>query len=184
MVRSIAAFLDFCYIARKSVINERDLDALDDAVRRFHLEREIFKEVGVREHFSLPRQHSMVHYRALIEMYGVPNGLCSSITESRHIKAVKEPWRRSNRYEALGQMLLTNQRLDKLAAARLVYSQKGMLDGPLVPTGRGEDIAAVEARDGEEDVSEAVEGEKSDYDVRLARKPGEFYWLLHPRCTS
>ncbi|KAI9459974.1 hypothetical protein HD554DRAFT_2323915 [Boletus coccyginus] len=172
MVRAITAFLDFCYIARKSVINERDLDTIDDAVRRFHLEQQIFKEVGVRQHFSLPRQHSMVHYRTLIEMFGVPNGLCSSITESWHIKAVKEPWHRSNRYEALGQMLLTNQRLDKLAAARLVYSQKGMLDGPSVPPGRREDITTVEGKDGDEDDdSQAVKGDKSDYNVRLARKP-------------
>ncbi|KAI9569774.1 hypothetical protein HD554DRAFT_2037791 [Boletus coccyginus] len=114
----------------------------------------------------------MVHYHMLIEMFGVPNGLCSSITESRHIKAVKEPWRRSNRYEALGQMLLTNQRLDKLAAARLVYSQKGMLDGPSVPPGRREDITTVEGKDGDEDDdSQVVEGDKSDYNVRLARKP-------------
>ena len=91
MVRVIAVFLDFCYIARKSVIKEKDLDAIDDAVCRFHLEQEIFKDIGVREHFSLPCQHSMVHYRMLIEMFGVLNGLCSSITESHHIKAVKEP---------------------------------------------------------------------------------------------
>jgi hypothetical protein len=184
MVRTIAAFLDFCYIARKSVITERDLDAIDDAVRRFHLEREIFKEVGVRQHFSLPRQHSMVHYRTLIEMFGVPNGLCSSITESRHIKAVKEPWRRSNRYEALGQMLLTNQRLDKLREARLVYLQGGMLDGPSVLEERGKDIAVVGGKDGEEeDESQAVDGDRSDYDVRLARKPGEYY-LRCLRCAS
>ncbi|KAG1882265.1 hypothetical protein F4604DRAFT_1879625 [Suillus subluteus] len=36
-----------------------------------------------------------------------------------HIKAVKEPWRWSSRHNALGQMLVTNQRLDKLAASRL-----------------------------------------------------------------
>jgi len=124
----------------------------------------------------------MVHYRMLIEMFGVPNGLCSSITESRHIKAVKEPWRCSNQYEALGQMLLTNQRLDKLAAARLVYSQKGMLDGPLGMAGK-DNIATAEGKDGEEEVdSQAVEGEKLDYDVQLARKPGEYYlwsYLCH-----
>ena len=178
MVRAIAAFLKFGYIVRKSVIGESDLDAIDDAVRCFHLEREIFKEIGVRDHFSLPRQHSMVHYRALIEMFGVPNGLCSSITESRHIKAVKEPWRRSNRFEALGQMLVTNQRLDKLAAARLVFTQKGMLDGPLVLQGKVHDVATVDPLDGDEqDEAQAVEGDKSVYDVRLARKPGKQYVL-------
>jgi hypothetical protein len=66
---------------------------------------------------------------SLIRAFGAPNGLCSSITESKHIKAVKEPWRRSNRYDALGQMLLTNQRLDKLAAARVDFNARGMLKG-------------------------------------------------------
>ncbi|KAJ7913803.1 hypothetical protein B0H13DRAFT_2004115 [Mycena leptocephala] len=42
--------------------------------------------------FCLPRQHSLTHYRYLSQEFGAPNGLCSSITESKHIKAVKEPW--------------------------------------------------------------------------------------------
>src|SRR5882762_245366 len=58
-----------------------------------------------------------------------PNGLCSSITESKHIEAVKEPWRRSNHFNALSQMLLTNQRLDKLAASRVDFASCGMLKG-------------------------------------------------------
>ena len=71
----------------------------------------------------------MEHYVAHIRSFGAPNGLCSSITESKHIKAVKEPWRRSSRFDALGQMLLTNQRLDKLAALRVAYTRRGMLEG-------------------------------------------------------
>ncbi|KAF8957103.1 hypothetical protein BDZ97DRAFT_120310 [Flammula alnicola] len=63
--------------------------------------------------------------------FGAPNGLCSSITESKHIKAVKEPWRRSSHFEALAQMLVTNQRLDKLAAARVDFRARGMLKTPL-----------------------------------------------------
>jgi hypothetical protein len=54
--------------------------------------------------------------------------LCSSITEAKHIKAVKEPWRRSNRDKLLKQVLLTNQRLDKLAAARVDFTARGMLE--------------------------------------------------------
>ncbi|KAH9037927.1 hypothetical protein EDB85DRAFT_1888285 [Lactarius pseudohatsudake] len=53
--------------------------------------REIFRTSGVRpKGFNLPRQHSMVHYVHLIQEFGAPNGLCSSITESRHITAVKK----------------------------------------------------------------------------------------------
>ena len=65
--------------------------------------------------------------------FDAPNGLCSSITESRHITAVKRPWRRSNRYEALGQMLLANQRLDKLAAAKVDFWSRGMLPPSYAP---------------------------------------------------
>ncbi|KAH9013796.1 hypothetical protein EDB83DRAFT_2508700 [Lactarius deliciosus] len=119
MVQAMCAFLEFCYIARRDIHDTRSLGALDDALKRFHRHREIFWEVGVRiKGFNLPRQHSLVHYTKLIRAYGAPNGLCSSITESKHIKAVKEPWRRSNQFDVLSQMLLTNQRLDKLAAAR------------------------------------------------------------------
>jgi hypothetical protein len=83
---------------------------------------------GVRsEGFNLPQQHSLIHYIKLIRAFGAPNGLCSSITKSKHIKAVNEPWQRSSRFEALSQMLLTNQRLDKLAAAQVNFANHGML---------------------------------------------------------
>ena len=71
----------------------------------------------------------MIHYAKLIRAFGAPNGLCSLITESKHIEAVKEPWQRSNRWQALGQMLITNLHLDKLSAARVEFKSYGMLDG-------------------------------------------------------
>ncbi|KAG5647530.1 hypothetical protein H0H81_007699 [Sphagnurus paluster] len=117
MVHAIGAFLEFCYLVRRSEINEDTLEAIEDACVKYHRERQIFIDAGIREDFCLPRQHAMKHYRILIQQFGAPNGLCSSITESKHIKAVKEPWRRSNRNYPLGQMLLTNQHLEKLAAA-------------------------------------------------------------------
>ena len=128
MVQTVRAFLEFCYIARRDIHDTHSLAALDDALQRFHHHREIFRTSGVRSGgFNLPRQHSLIHYCKLIRAFGAPNGLCSSITESKHIKAVKEPWRRSSRFAALRQMLLTNQRLDKLAAARVDFAARGML---------------------------------------------------------
>jgi len=130
IIKTLSAFLDFCYIARRNVLSEDSLDALDAALERFHHYREIFRVSGVRpDGFSLPRQHSLKHYRRNIENFGAPNGLCSSITESKHITAVKKPWRRSSRYEALKQMLTINTRNDKLAAARADFLFRGMLEG-------------------------------------------------------
>ena len=130
MVQATRAFLEFCYIARRDILDTKSLSELEDALKRFHAHRKIFQECGVHaDGFNLPRQHSLTHYHQLIREFGAPNGLCSSITESKHIKAVKEPWRRSNRFNALGQMLLTNQRLDKLAAAQVDFVHRKMLDG-------------------------------------------------------
>ncbi|KAG1837384.1 hypothetical protein C8R48DRAFT_622854 [Suillus tomentosus] len=129
IVRTFRAFLEFCYLVRRNIIMEKTLAEIDDALARFHQYREIFKSSETISTFSLPRQHSMKHYHALIRLFGAPNGLCSSITESKHIKAVKEPWRRSSRYKALGQMLVTNQRLDKLTASRQDFRARGMLNG-------------------------------------------------------
>ena len=146
MVRAIGAFLDFCYLVRRDVHTPATIRQVEDALHKFHQYREIFRETRSRprlgaDEFSLPRQHSAVHYADRIWEFGAPNGMCSSITESKHIKAVKEPWRRSNRFEALGQMLLTNLRLDKIAAARVDFAARGML--------RGRCLTAVSARLGE-----------------------------------
>lgn len=133
MVRAFRAFLEFCYIARSNVHDTTTLKAMAEALERFHEHRKIFQECGVRpDGFSLPRQHSLVHYEASIRAFGAPNGVCSSITESKHIKAVKEPWRRSNRFNPLSQMLVTNQRIDKLAASRVDFKDRGMLDGTVI----------------------------------------------------
>ncbi|KAF8424793.1 hypothetical protein L210DRAFT_3615092 [Boletus edulis BED1] len=128
MVRTIRAFLEFCYLVRQNVITEQSIGKIQEALDRFYQHRIVFMDEQVVTTFSLPRQHSMKHYIDMIRLFGAPNGLCSSITESKHIKAVKEPYRRSNRNQPLGQMLLINQRLDKLAAARSDFMARGMLD--------------------------------------------------------
>ncbi|KAJ3513069.1 hypothetical protein NMY22_g15152 [Coprinellus aureogranulatus] len=177
MVRAISAFLDFCYLARRADITESTLRDLDNALQRFYLYREAFRESGVRPNgFSLPRQHALSHYRSLIEDFGAPGGLCSSITESRHITAVKRPWRRSNRYQALGQMLLTNQRLDKISAARAEFVRRGLLNPTYVtPVSVGEAVRGgqvlVEDGDGEWEVVDDGEVNFVQGTVALARKP-------------
>ncbi|KAH9946447.1 hypothetical protein B0H21DRAFT_779117 [Amylocystis lapponica] len=133
MVMCVAAFLDFCYLAQRPAHDSATLQAMTDALERFHTHRIIFEEVGVRpDGFSLLRQHALVHYVLSIKLFGSPNGLCSSITESKHIVAVKRPWRRSNHNEPLGQIIRVNTRLSKLAAARIEFGRRGMLRGNVI----------------------------------------------------
>jgi hypothetical protein len=132
VLRTFSSFLEFYYTARRDIITEDNLDNLEDAITRFHSFRDIFAPIRGGKGFSLPRQHAIAHYPPLIRLFAAPNGLCSSITESKHIRAVKEPWHWSNRNEALFQMLRTNQRLDQLSAARVNFAAQGMLDGTLL----------------------------------------------------
>ncbi|KAK6981749.1 hypothetical protein R3P38DRAFT_2578132 [Favolaschia claudopus] len=180
MLRALGAFLDFCYLVRRNVINEATLNAINDALARYHEERVIFEESGVCPNgFCLPRQHSLVHYAYLITQFGAPNGLCSSITESKHIKAVKQPWRRSSRHNALEQMLTINDRLDKLAAARIDFTERGMLSAPAArplataPASVPSNPAPSSSKDRDDDDDEPGATDDLDFlgEVKLAKIP-------------
>src|ERR1700747_900916 len=123
MIRAIRYLIEFCYLVRQDFHTTTTLEQLERVLDKFHKARQVFVETNVRDEKSVPpRQHSLVHYPHLIREFGSPNGLCSSITDAKHIKAVKEPWRRSNRWEALYQMLVTILRLDKLAASGTFFN--------------------------------------------------------------
>ena len=53
-----------------------------------------------------------------------------SITESKHCKVVKEPFCRSNKNHAMGQVLVINQHLNKISAAHVHFVARGMLKRP------------------------------------------------------
>jgi hypothetical protein len=53
MGRALSVFLNFCYLVRWSVIDKVALDAIDDALARFHRDWEVFGDVRP-DGFSLP----------------------------------------------------------------------------------------------------------------------------------
>ena len=168
--------MDLCYIFRRNAITATALATAEALLQQFHELRVIFITEGVRESISLPRQHALCHYLTSIVLFGSPNGLCSSITESKHIKAVKEPWRRSSRFRALIQMLRTIIRLEKLAALRRRFLQEGMLRGSTAShfashQGQEDELTSEETAAGDEDggsdVNEDASQEKRSGEERL-----------------
>lgn len=117
MVCTICAFLEFCYLAQHNIHSEKSIEQLQDALDRFHQYCKVFQTTGVwPTSFSLPRQHASVHYQMLIWEFGTPNGLCLSITES-------------SQNEPLNEMLLINQRLTKLAATCVDFTERRIPKG-------------------------------------------------------
>ena len=47
IIKTLNAFLDFCYLARQNVLTEDSLNALDAALENFHRYREVFRLSGV-----------------------------------------------------------------------------------------------------------------------------------------
>jgi len=126
MVKCIWYFIEFCTLVRRDTHDTATIKTLEDHLSLYHQNWTIFVETNICTEKQPPRQHSLVHYPKLIRAFGAPNGLCSSISESKHIKAVKEPWRRSNHFQALDQMLTANQHMDKLIAAKVEFKSRGM----------------------------------------------------------
>lgn len=191
IVQCIATFMDACYIARRNAITGPALLHFRSCVEKFHALRNIFIQAGVRTSISLPRQHALNHYFYAIHLFGSPNGLCSSITESKHIKAVKEPWRRSSRYKALTQMLQILVRMDKMAALRRKFAKMGMLVGTtasymarMKAEDKDGDVIAEgdEFHDNGDDDEEPMVGNPSEsdamFDVKLAPRCGMSYTSL------
>ncbi|KAJ7671758.1 hypothetical protein B0H17DRAFT_1162102 [Mycena rosella] len=90
MVKGLSAFMDFCYLVCLNAISTAELASIQNTLHCFHQYHQIFVETG----------HSLVHYVTSIQLFGSLNGLCLSIPESKHIKAVKEPWQHSSRFKS------------------------------------------------------------------------------------
>ncbi|KAH9915965.1 uncharacterized protein BXZ73DRAFT_54076 [Epithele typhae] len=131
VIECVRVFLDFAYLARLSVHTSVTIDRMEALLEEFCIRRTVFIDAGVRMHIFLPRQHALEHYCEAIERFGSLNGLSTSITESKHIEAVKRPWRASNRNDALPQMLQRNVRLSKLNALRAALGSSGLLEGEI-----------------------------------------------------
>ncbi|KAJ6608151.1 hypothetical protein B0H10DRAFT_1955616 [Mycena sp. CBHHK59/15] len=85
---------------------------------------------------------------------------------------VKQAWQRSSRYEALSQMLTINDRLDKLAAARVDFVDRGMMADPAAPPLPATAAAAPTAGNGDDDDDGGASDERKILgEVILAKTP-------------
>ncbi|KZP08245.1 hypothetical protein FIBSPDRAFT_914310 [Athelia psychrophila] len=133
VVHTLCAFIDFCNLAQHDIQDTDSLAKMDTVLAEFHKYPKIFIELGIHLDFNLPCQHSTRHWTKLIQEFVAPNGLCSSITEFKHIKAVKQPWHCLNHYKALQQMLYINQCLDKLLVAHINFVRRAVVIFYIIP---------------------------------------------------
>ncbi|KAI0039030.1 hypothetical protein FA95DRAFT_1504731 [Auriscalpium vulgare] len=104
LVRAVRALLDFLHLAQYPSHTTDTLKYLDKALKRFHADKAIFLQAGVREHFNLPKLHVLIHYTPSIKLFGTTGNYNTEATERLHIDYAKDAYRASNHKDAYPQM--------------------------------------------------------------------------------
>ncbi|THU75135.1 hypothetical protein K435DRAFT_707611, partial [Dendrothele bispora CBS 962.96] len=68
--------------------------------------KQIFVDLGAREHFNLPKLHSLAHYSRAIQLYGTTDNYNTEITERLHIDFTKDAYHATNHKDEYAQMTL------------------------------------------------------------------------------
>ncbi|KAI0349245.1 hypothetical protein OH77DRAFT_1415395, partial [Trametes cingulata] len=114
LVRATRALLDFLYLAQYSCHTSKTLKLLDEALVAFHANKSIFVDLGIREHFRLPKLHALEHYRRSIELFGTTDNYDTQYSERLHIDFTKDAYRASNRKDEFAQMTVWLERKEKI----------------------------------------------------------------------
>ena len=114
LIRSTRALLDFLYLAQYPVHTSETLELLHQSLHDFHANKHIFVELGIREDFSLPKLHSLVHYINSIELFGTTDNYNTEYTERLHIDLAKDAYRATNHRDEYAQMTIWLERKEKI----------------------------------------------------------------------
>ncbi|KAI0683898.1 hypothetical protein BC835DRAFT_1294737 [Cytidiella melzeri] len=114
VVRCVRAILDFLYLAQYPVHTDNTLSLLDDALARFHADKDVFVKLGIRENFNLPKLHFALHYTQSIRLFGTTDNFNTEYTERLHIDFTKDAYRATNKKDEFTQMTVWLERREKI----------------------------------------------------------------------
>lgn len=115
VIRAVRALLDFLYLSQYPVHTSETLRSLDEALARFHANKEVFVALGIREQFNLPKLHALLHYAYSIALLGTTDNYDTQYFERLHIDLAKDAYRATNHKEEYPQMtnwLLRKERIE------------------------------------------------------------------------
>jgi hypothetical protein len=117
LVRAAVALLDFIHLGNLPTHTTSTIIALDDALQRFHIDKDIFIELGGRTipHFNLNKLHSFLHYSDFIRSHGSLDGYNTEWSERLHIELTKNAYRATNHINYTPQMTAWLRRQEKVS---------------------------------------------------------------------
>ena len=103
MARSL---LDFIYYARFQQHMDKTLAVMQESLTLFHVRKDVLVELGIRDHFNVPKIHSLVHYISSIRALSSADGYNMEYAECQHIDYAKDAYRASKKCDYIEQMAL------------------------------------------------------------------------------
>lgn len=115
VLQASRSLLDFVHLAQYRSHTDDTLTALQEALNDFHRLKEVFVDLGCRNHFNFPKFHSLVHYTDTIRALGSLDGLNTETSERLHIDFAKKAYAATNRKDYTVQMTRWLQRQEAVA---------------------------------------------------------------------
>lgn len=110
----IRSLIDFIYYAQLQSHTTDTLRALQACLDTFHQHKAVLVELRVRDHFNIPKLHSLEHYVDSIKSRGTADGYNTESPERLHIDYAKKGYRASNKRDYTEQMTLWLQRQEAI----------------------------------------------------------------------
>ncbi|KAJ7756682.1 hypothetical protein B0H16DRAFT_1662562 [Mycena metata] len=114
LIAAVRGVLDFVHLAQYPMHTSETLALLSDALDRFHENKSIFVDLGVRDNFNLPKLHYCRHYILYIKGFGTTDNYNTEYTERLHIDLAKDAYRSTNFKDEFPQMTLWLERKEKI----------------------------------------------------------------------
>ncbi|KAH8990406.1 hypothetical protein EDB86DRAFT_3235371 [Lactarius hatsudake] len=105
---------DFLYLAQLLSHTTETLLCLEESLAQFHDNKDVFVDLGIREHFIIPKVHSLSHYKSSITLFGSTDNYNTEQTERLHINFTKDAYCATNRKDKYPQMTTWLERREKI----------------------------------------------------------------------
>ena len=114
MIKAVCALLDFLYLAQYTSHTNETIHRLQDSLAAFHNNKAIFINLGARDHFNIPKLHSLSHYESAIWQFGTTDNYNTEQSERLHIDLAKDAYRATNHKDEYSQMTIWLERREKI----------------------------------------------------------------------
>jgi hypothetical protein len=132
IIKSVRALLDFLYLAQLPSHTPHTLLRLEESLARFHENKAVFVELGVRDNFLFPKIHSLLHYQTSITLFGTTDNYNTEQTERLHVDYTKHAFGATNHKDEEPQMTVWNERREKVEQHALFVAWRQQAQEPCI----------------------------------------------------